>query len=87
MLVVLNKNNKHYSKQNLKPSGFTVVELLIVIVVIGILTVISIVTYSGIQDRARNTATQQTLTNAKKSASLTQVSFEPFIYTDRPSER
>ncbi|HET8884483.1 MAG TPA: type II secretion system protein [Candidatus Saccharimonadales bacterium] len=34
-------------------SGFTIVELLIVIVVIGILASITIVAYTGIQDRAR----------------------------------
>jgi len=37
-----------------KQSGFTIVELLIVIVVIGILAAISIVAYSGIQQRARD---------------------------------
>lgn len=36
---------------------FTIVELLIVIVVIAILAAISIVAYTGIQDRATNTAT------------------------------
>lgn len=36
--------------------GFTIVELLIVIVVIGILAAITIVAYSGIQNRARTTA-------------------------------
>lgn len=41
---------------NLKERGFTIVELLIVIVVIAILAAISIVAYSGIQNRARNSA-------------------------------
>jgi prepilin-type N-terminal cleavage/methylation domain-containing protein len=36
--------------------GFTIVELLIVIVVIGILAAITIVAYNGVQDRARATA-------------------------------
>jgi general secretion pathway protein G len=36
-------------------SGFTIVELLIVIVVIGILAAITIVAYNGIQGRARDT--------------------------------
>lgn len=38
-------------------SGFTIVELLIVIVVIAILATISIVAYNGIQQRAQNTKT------------------------------
>lgn len=39
-----------------RQKGFTIVELLIVIVVIGILATLVIVTFSGIQQRARNTA-------------------------------
>jgi general secretion pathway protein G len=37
-------------------SGFTIVELLIVIVVIAILATIAAVVYSGIQQRARNSS-------------------------------
>jgi prepilin-type N-terminal cleavage/methylation domain-containing protein len=37
-----------------KQTGFTIVELLIVIVVIGILAAITIVAYNGIQNRGRN---------------------------------
>lgn len=39
----------------LKQQGFTIVELLIVIVVIGILAALVITTFTGIQQRARNT--------------------------------
>lgn len=39
---------------NKSRSGFTIVELLIVIVVIAILATVSIVAYNGIQQRARN---------------------------------
>ena len=39
-----------------KRQGFTIVELLIVIVVIGILATLVIVTFTGIQQRARDTA-------------------------------
>lgn len=42
---------------NFKQKGFTIVELLIVIVVIGILAAITIVAYNGIQTRAENTKT------------------------------
>lgn len=37
--------------------GFTIVELLIVIVVLAILTVVVIVAYNGLQQRSRNTQT------------------------------
>lgn len=45
--------------QKSKQLGFTIVELLIVIVVIAILAAISIVAYTGIQDRARDTTVNQ----------------------------
>ncbi|HSX43838.1 MAG TPA: type II secretion system protein [Candidatus Saccharimonadales bacterium] len=41
-----------------KQSGFTIVELLIVIVVIGILAALVITTFTGIQQKARNTERQ-----------------------------
>ncbi|MES2876119.1 MAG: type II secretion system protein [Patescibacteria group bacterium] len=42
-------------KRGQRQTGFTIVELLIVIVVIGILAAITIVAFNGIQQRARNT--------------------------------
>ncbi len=41
-----------------KEKGFTIVELLIVIVIIGILAALVIVAYTGIQSRARDTKGQ-----------------------------
>lgn len=41
-----------------KTTGFTVVELVIVIVVIGILAAVTVVAYTGIQQRARDTGVQ-----------------------------
>lgn len=41
--------------KNKQQTGFTIVELLIVIVVIGILAAITIVAYNGIQERAEST--------------------------------
>jgi type II secretion system protein G len=43
---------------NRKQSGFTIVELLIVIVVIGILAALVITTFTGIQQKARDTERQ-----------------------------
>ncbi len=51
--------------------AFTIVELLIVIVVIGILAAISIVAYSGIQQRARNTLRLSITRNALQIVKMT----------------
>lgn len=47
--------------------GFTIVELLIVIVVIGILAAIVIVAYSGVQNRANDVSVQADLQNIAKA--------------------
>ena len=46
--------------KQIKSRGFTIVELLIVIVVIAILAAITIVAYNGIQNRAHNTTANET---------------------------
>lgn len=53
-----------------KTLGFTIVELLIVIVVIGILAAITIVAFNGAQDRARNAQVQAALNQAHKLLQL-----------------
>lgn len=53
-----------------KQKGFTIVELLIVIVVIAILAAISIVAYSGIQTRANNTQTTDAVKQFIKAYAL-----------------
>ncbi|QQS22037.1 prepilin-type N-terminal cleavage/methylation domain-containing protein [Candidatus Saccharibacteria bacterium] len=49
-----------------KTRGFTIVELLIVVVIIAILAAITIVAYNGIQNRAKTSAGQQTANSIVK---------------------
>ena len=50
-----------------KPAGFTIVELLIVIVVIAILAAITIVAYNGITNRANDTRRQHDMSVIKEA--------------------
>jgi len=51
---------------NSMKKGFTIVELLIVIVVIGILAAITIVAFNGVQDKAKIAAVQSSVSQAMK---------------------
>lgn len=56
----------------MKVGGFTIVELLIVIVVIGILAAITIVAFNGLQQRGRDAARKSDVSSIAKALSLYQ---------------
>lgn len=59
-------------------SAFTIVELLIVIVVIGILAAITIVAYNGVQDRARAATAQSDASNAAQQLEVTNTTDDAY---------
>ncbi len=61
--------------------GFTIVELLIVIVVIAILAAISVVAYNGIQKRAKYSAIAATLQAYEKGFKLYEAAHGEFPHT------
>ena len=61
----------HNTKSKLRAEGgFTIVELLIVVVVIAILAAITIVSYNGITSRANDSATKATVGSYQKKAEV-----------------
>lgn len=93
MKETINKSTPPISINRLRPAkprrmtGFTIVELLVVIVVIGILTAITIVAYSGIQNRASFASAQSGVTNIIKKLELFKVDSDkyPVSITDCPT--
>src|SRR5680860_643541 len=67
--------------------AFTIVELLVVIVIIGILATLTIIAYVGIQQRATATSLKSDLVNSSQSLKLYQVehSAYPTAINDCPS--
>lgn len=64
---------RHFSKNQYSRYGFTIVELLIVIVVIAILASISVVAYNGIQQRGRMSAAKSELNNFAKAVEVARI--------------
>jgi prepilin-type N-terminal cleavage/methylation domain-containing protein len=67
------KNRSYFRSSHKSAPAFTIVELLVVIVVIGILAAISIVSYSGVTQRATVVSLQSDLANASQQLKLFQI--------------
>ena len=68
-----------------KQHGFTIVELLIVIVVIAILAAITIVAYNGIQSRAKTSAAQSAAETLQKKAEAANAVVSSYPGSETPS--
>jgi prepilin-type N-terminal cleavage/methylation domain-containing protein len=60
--------------------GFTIVELLIVVVIIGILASVTVVSYNGITQRANTSAAQAATSTVIKKIALYHVEFNRYPY-------
>ena len=67
--------------RNSKKKGFTIVELVIVIAVIGILSAVLIPTFAGLVNKANQSALQQNLANAYTTYASTYEATDATLYT------
>jgi prepilin-type N-terminal cleavage/methylation domain-containing protein/uncharacterized delta-60 repeat protein len=75
--------HKHFGEHR---NGFTIVELLVVIVVIGILAAITVISYFGINQRAVAATLQSDLKNAATKLEVNKVSSDDESYPPDQSE-
>ena len=61
---------RRLSKKGRKQNGFTLIELMVVVAIVGVLSAVGLPQLTKAQDRAKDTAAIATLTNAAKECSL-----------------
>ncbi len=58
--------------------GFTLIELMVVVMIIAVLIAIAVPSFLGFRARAQDTAAQSTLNNAEKVATVVVIDYEGF---------
>ena len=61
------------AKRKKKQNGFTLIELMVVVAIVGVLTAVGLPELTKAQNRAKDSAAKATLTNAAKECSLSLI--------------
>ena len=61
------------AKRNKKQNGFTMIELMVVVAIVGVLSAVGLPQLTKAQDKAKDSTAVATLTNAAKECSLSLI--------------
>jgi len=68
-----------------KQNGFTLIELMVVVAIVGILTAVGLPELSKAQDKAKSSAAKSHVVNEGKSCSLALVTGDTYTLADAPT--
>ena len=72
-------------KAKKKPNGFTLIELMVVVAIVGILTAVGLPELSKAQDKAKSAAAKSFVSNEAKSCSLALVTGDTYTLSTAPT--
>jgi prepilin-type N-terminal cleavage/methylation domain-containing protein len=76
---------KKLAKKGRKPNGFTLIELMVVVAIVGVLTAVGLPELTKAQEKAKSSAAKSHVVNEGKSCSLALVTGDSYTLADAPA--
>ena len=77
--------SKKLANKGRKPNGFTLIELMVVVAIVGVLTAVGLPELTKAQEKAKSSAAKSHVVNEGKSCSLALVTGDSYTLADAPA--